>query len=250
MALFIPYTPTTAITRALFNFDAVGADNYRVSGTVRVSLSDAFTAAEQASADFYPDIYSVAAAEVNWSTAVPQGGTMASSVEQTLAIITQFANISFDWRGDIDSRGADTVVSPADVGAANLSDINISLISRADVDWVGLADGDADGTLGYQGAAGDVFINASFLSDTTFGLASPARTTLLHELLHSLGPLPIPTAISSMVCPPSPPITPPRARLVSTSSAFAPPPRRTCTRNIFPSCPMTTATSSRKPTRR
>lgn len=187
MALFIPYTPTTAITRALFNFDAVGADNYRVSGTVRVSLSDAFTAAEQASADFYPDIYSVAAAEVNWSTAVPQGGTMASSVEQTLAIITQFANISFDWRGDIDSRGADTVVSPADVGAANLSDINISLISRADVDWVGLADGDADGTLGYQGAAGDVFINASFLSDTTFGLASPARTTLLHELLHSLG---------------------------------------------------------------
>lgn len=187
MALFVSYTPATTITRALFNFDVSGTDNFIVSGTVRVSVSDSFTAADQAAADFYPDIYTVASPEVDWNLAVPQGGTRASSVEQTLGIIAQFANITFDWRGDIDTIGGDTLVSPANVAAANLSDINISLVMRGDVDWSGLASGDGDAALGYRGAAGDVFINAAFLGDTSFGVGSPARTTLMHELLHSVG---------------------------------------------------------------
>ncbi len=181
MATFLPYLPNTTITRALFNFDAMDATNYTLSGPIRVSVSDSFTASEQASLDFYSEIYTSASAEVPWTS------TMLGNIQETLGIISQFANVSFDWRGDIDTIGNNTLVNPAEVAAADLSDINISLIARSDIDWVGLAGGDTDDALGYSGAAGDVFINASFLNDTTFGLASPSRTTLIHELLHSLG---------------------------------------------------------------
>lgn len=181
MATFVSYSPTTTLTRALFNFDAMGATNYILNGPIRVSVSDSFTASEQATADFYSEIYTNATADVPWTA------TMLTNIEQTLAIISQFADITFEWQGDIDTIGANAVVSPVEVANANLSDINISLIARSDIDWVGLSGGDTDDSLGYNGAAGDVYVNASYLSDTSFGLASPSRTTLIHELLHSLG---------------------------------------------------------------
>ena len=187
MASFVSYTATTTIGRALFNFDAMGARNYVVRGQIRVSVSDSFTATDHASADFYPDIYTNGGAEVNWSAVLQQNETRLSNIEQTLGIITQFASIDFAWQGDIDSIATNTVVNPAEVAAANRSDFNISLITRNDIDWVGLSGGGDDDTLSYTGGAGDVFINSAFLNDTGFGLASASRTTLMHELLHSLG---------------------------------------------------------------
>ena len=181
MATFLPYSPTTTISRALFNFDAMEASNYTVSGPIRVSVSDSFTANEQASLDFYSEIYTSISAEVPWTP------TMRGNIEQTLGIISQFADISFEWQDDIDIIGNNTLVNPAEVAAADLADFNISLIARRDIDWVGLSGGDSDDALGYSGGAGDIFINASYLNDTTFNIGSPSRTTLIHELLHSLG---------------------------------------------------------------
>ena len=181
MATFLAYSPSTTISRALFNFDAMLATNYTVSGPIRVSVSDSFTANDQASLDFDSEIYTSVSAEEPWTP------TMRGNIEQTLGIISQFANISFEWQDDIDTIGNNTLVNPAEVAAADLSDFNISLITRSDIDWVGLSGGGSDDALGYSGGAGDVFINASYLNDISFSIGSPSRTTLIHELLHSLG---------------------------------------------------------------
>ncbi len=187
MATIATYRPTTAITRAMFNFDAVGASNYVYTGPIRVSVSDSFTVDDQASLRFYGDIYTNGAAEVNWATETETETETLTHISETLNIIQQFANVDFRWQGNIDTIDADSVVNPADVATANLSDINISLIRRGDIEWVGLAGGDTDAELEYTGATGDVFINESFLAEKTFDVGTPSRTTLMHELLHSLG---------------------------------------------------------------
>ena len=181
MATFAPYVPTTTITSAMFNFDAVGATNYTYSGPIRVSVSDSFTVDEQAALHFDLEIFTNGAAEVVWAPAT------LTHIGQTLDLIQQFVNVDFQWQGDIDTIAGNSVVNPADVGAADLADINISLIKRGDTGWVGLAGGNTDEGLGYAGAAGDVFVNESFLSETSFDVGTPSRTTLMHELLHSLG---------------------------------------------------------------
>lgn len=43
MAINIAYTPDTAITKAMFNFDAFGLSNYKFGSTIRVSVSDDFS---------------------------------------------------------------------------------------------------------------------------------------------------------------------------------------------------------------
>lgn len=188
MAKIVPYTPTTTITKALFDFDVMGLDEFRLSGPIRVSLSDSFVAAEAEKLGFYPDLYSADGARVNWNAAaLPTGTTLASNVEQTLEVMAQFANLDFRWLGEIESIGADKVINPADVGAAHLSDINISLVRRNIVGWVGISGVGSDDIFEYEGAAGDVYMNKAFLSDAGFGVGSPSRTILMHELMHSLG---------------------------------------------------------------
>ena len=39
VATYIPYTPTTVIAKAMFNFDAFGIADYKLTGTVNVSVS-------------------------------------------------------------------------------------------------------------------------------------------------------------------------------------------------------------------
>ena len=181
MATYVTYVPTTTITRAMFNFDAVGAANYTYSGPLRVSVSDSFSVDEQAALRFYSAIYTNGVADVAWAP------TTLTNISATLDIIEQFVNVDFQWRGDIDTIAGDSVINPLEVAAADLSDINISLIRRGDIDWVGLAGGDTDVDLDYAGAAGDVFVNEFYLQETTFGGGTPSRSTLIHELLHSLG---------------------------------------------------------------
>ena len=43
-AAYVPFTPTRLIEKAMFNFDAFGIADYKLTGTVGVSVSDAFTA--------------------------------------------------------------------------------------------------------------------------------------------------------------------------------------------------------------
>jgi len=39
MATYVSYTPTTAIAKAMFNFDAFGLANYRLTGDVIPEIS-------------------------------------------------------------------------------------------------------------------------------------------------------------------------------------------------------------------
>ena len=127
MATIVTYRPTTTITRAMFNFDAVGASNYLYTGPLRVSVSDSFTVDDHAARRFYSDLYTNGVAEVPWAF------TTLANISATLDIIEQFATVDFQWQGDFNSIGADSAVNPADIGAAGVADINISLITRGDI---------------------------------------------------------------------------------------------------------------------
>ena len=44
MSTYVNYTPSSAISRAMFNFDVYsGWQNFKTSGIVRVSVSDSFS---------------------------------------------------------------------------------------------------------------------------------------------------------------------------------------------------------------
>ena len=59
MAIYISYTPSTAIAKAMFNFDGMGVaelSNYKYSGTIKVSVSDGFTVDDFKRLKFNPDL--------------------------------------------------------------------------------------------------------------------------------------------------------------------------------------------------
>jgi len=186
MATYESYVPTTAIGSAMFNFDAFGWPNYKLSGVVRVSVSDSFNVFDYLSSSFYSGLYSAVSDEVAWTT------QMLSNVQEITSIYSQFANINFQWQGDYDTfvSGTDTTPNPADIGFYNLSDINITWTYRSDAGFAGLSGSYSDTLLGYTGGAGDIFLNAyaaKFGGDYTLDLNTRARQTLMHELGHSLG---------------------------------------------------------------
>lgn len=190
MATNIAYTPDTVITKAMFNFDAFGLSNYKLSGTIRVSVSDDFSQDDYLSSsysNFNSILYTTKANEVTWTT------RMQSNIQAILQTYSQFANTTFQWVGDYDSfaSSADTTPNPEDVGRADVSDININWIYRSDVNFAGISGGDSDNFLfNYTGGANDIFLNAyapKFNGDLTLDLNTRARQTLMHELGHSLG---------------------------------------------------------------
>ena len=182
MASFNLYTPTTTITKAMFNFDATGGTNYTYNDVIRVAVSDSFSVADFSNGHFFSELYTNGAAEVIWTE------PMLTGVQGTLDIIQQFVKVDLRWQGDIDTLGDQTVVNPADVAAADKADINIALVSRSDTGWSGISGGNTDDTFEYPGGAGDVFIDSYYFgTGINFDLGSPSRTTLMHELLHSLG---------------------------------------------------------------
>lgn len=190
MATDIPYTPNTAITKAMFNFDAFGLSDYTLSGPIRVSVSDDFSRDDYSNpgySRFNPMLYTAGPNEVAWTA------QMKSNIQEILQTYSQFANISFQWVGDYDtfSSGADTTPNPEDVGRAGVSDININWIDRSDVNFAGISGGSSDDFLfHYIGAANDIFLNAyapKFNDDLSLNLNTRARQTLMHELGHSLG---------------------------------------------------------------
>jgi Ca2+-binding RTX toxin-like protein len=177
------YTPSTVISRALFNFDAFGAWDYILTGTIRVSVSDSFSSADYLAHGFDSDLYTSGSNEIDWSAQAE------ANVQEVLGIYSNFANITFQWVGDFDtdSVGSDMTPNPLDLGLASASEINISWIYRTDVDFAGISGGPSDTWLGYVGGAGDVFLNRASYSDTTLNVNTSARDTLMHELGHSMG---------------------------------------------------------------
>lgn len=191
MATYVGYAPATTIGRAMFNFDAfAGMSNYKYSGVVRVSVSDAFSYSDYIDpyySAFYSQLYTYGSEEVVWTS------QMIGNVQDVLAIYSQFCNISFQFAGDYDTftSGSDYTVNPEDVGRFNLSDINITLINRFDGTFAGISGANSDAlVLNYIGAAGDVFLNSAaskFAGDLTLDVNTRARQTLMHEIGHSLG---------------------------------------------------------------
>jgi serralysin len=184
VALYIPFTPTTAIGRAMFNFDMFGITNYKIIGLVRVSVSDTFSYADYRSTSYSPfnsALYTSASDEVPWTPSSIDG------VKSVLATYSQFINLQFDWKGDYDYFGSDLTANPEDVGRAAVTDINISWINRADENFSGISGGSSDKLIfNYTGGAGDIFLNNAYLP---FNLDANSYTlqTLIHELGHSLG---------------------------------------------------------------
>jgi serralysin len=188
MATYVSYAPTTTIGKALFNFDeTAGLANFKYNGTVRVSVSDAFSVSDYTGtfySNFNQYLYT-GGEEIGWTS------QNITNIQDILSIFSQFAGIQFDFRGDFDLPGNDSTPNPEDVGRFNLSDINITWVFRSDAPFAGVSGVSSDNIfMGYTGGAGDIFLNSwapKFNNDFTLDLNTRARQTLMHEIGHSLG---------------------------------------------------------------
>ena len=165
MATFIPYNPNSIIAKAMFNFGNMGYVNFKLTGIVRVSVSDGF------------------GFEINWSS------QQLENIQSIFSQISQFANISFTSLADYDFTAASNFAFPSDVGIFDISDINIYYYYYSNNNILGES-GLATNTLNYVGSEGDVRINPiapRFEGNLTFSDESKVKQVLLHEILHSLG---------------------------------------------------------------
>ena len=181
MATYVPYTPTSIVEKALFNLDVFGMSNYKISGTVGMSVSDSFTRAqyESSSPSISEDIYtSLTSGSGAWTP------TQLANIDLLTARFSSFINLHFS--PVVDKSGS----TPAQVG--NTSDINISLIYRTDWPHGGESGGGVDTNFGYPDSRGDIVLNWSGFgsglnSDTSLSSTSFGFHALMHEIGHSLG---------------------------------------------------------------
>jgi len=182
MATYVSYTPTGVIEKALFNLDAFGMSNFKLAGTVGVSVSDSFTRAqyESSSPRISEDIYtSLNSGGGDWSAA------QLANIDLVTARYSSFINLGFS--PVVDKSGA----TPAQVGST--SDINISLIYRPDWPHGGESGGGIDSNFGYPGGRGDIVLNwqgfgpSGSNNDKSLSSSSFGFHALMHEIGHSLG---------------------------------------------------------------
>ncbi|MEI6702857.1 MAG: hypothetical protein WCL71_04890 [Deltaproteobacteria bacterium] len=193
MATYVTYNPTTIIGKAMFNFDMYGISNFKLDGVVRVSVSDAFSYTDWYNSDprFYKGLYynTTGSNEVAWTTG--QTG-QTGNIEIVLDVYSQFAHITtFPGVADYDTTNGVSIANPADVGRLNVSDINITWLSRSDVDFSAISGGGSDDQVfDYTGGAGDIFLNRSasnFSGVFTLAPTTKGAQILMHELGHSFG---------------------------------------------------------------
>jgi len=150
MSTVVPYSPTNLVSNALFNFDIFGLTNFKLSGTVNLSISDSFTLPQYIAA--FPAIpsflyTSLVSGSGNWTQ------TQISNIELLTSTYSNFINLSFSSVSNYSG------MSPENVG--NSSDINISLIYRPELQFSGISALGTDSSFGYGGSAGDVVLNIS-----------------------------------------------------------------------------------------
>jgi len=176
VASIVNFYPFGVAATALFNFDDISQiNNYRLSGLVNVSVSDAFTRTNYTQSIISSDIYtSASSGATNWST------TQLANIQIILDTYSQFANILFSKL--INYSG----YTPAQVG--NASDINISLIARPTLSFSGLA-ALATTNFGYTGGQLDIVLNTSGFGggDTSMAMTTWGGHALMHEIGHALG---------------------------------------------------------------
>lgn len=186
---YVSFSPSTLFSRAMFDFDWSGGSNYRFSGVVNISVSDGFSRAELNAGIIRNDDLTLdpIPSEIDWPQAVK------TNIENTFSVISQFSGVQFSRLLDYDSVTGSatnsTLCDPSIVGLS--SDINVCLMNANDELLSGLSGGGSDAVLGYFGARGDIFINATGLTFATEGIGfddfSKSRQVLMHEILHSLG---------------------------------------------------------------
>jgi hypothetical protein len=176
MASIVNFYPFGIAANALFNFDEIlKIDNYKLSGPITVSVSDAFTRANYTQYIFSSEIYtSAASGATNWSA------TQIANIQLILDAYSQFANLTFSKV--VNNSGS----NPAQVGTN--SDINLSLITRPTLNFSGL-DSLATNNFGYAGGEVDIVLNTSGFgsADTTLAVTTWGGHAFMHELGHSLG---------------------------------------------------------------
>lgn len=181
-ATYLPHTPAGLIEKALFNFDAFGIANYKFAGTVGISVSDAFTAAQYhanpslLSSDIYT---SLASGNANWTT------TQLDNINLVTSTYSNFIHLGFS--PVVNESG----FTPSAVGAA--SNINISLIYRTDLRLSGQSALNTDASFGYAQSRGDIVLNlngfgsSGLANDDTLDGSTFGFHTLMHEMGHSIG---------------------------------------------------------------
>ena len=182
MANYIPYSPTTLVAKALFNFDIFGVENFKLVGPVRVSVSDSFTFAQLVASfpTISEDIYtSLSSGKTSWT---PE---QLGNVNLTTSTYSNFINLKF--LPVVNNSG----LTPENVGTA--SDINISFIYRRDARFSGVSALETDLDFGYVGAQGDIVLNlngfgsSGLSNDASLDSSTFGFHTLMHEFGHSLG---------------------------------------------------------------
>ena len=182
LADVVSFKPLTTIEKALFNFDAFGIDNFKLSGTVAVSVSDAFTYSNYLanSNQISPDVYtSLQTGTTNWTT------TQLANINRVLADFRSF--ISLDFLPVVNFKGS----TPKEVGTQ--TNINISFIYRPDLNISGKSAGGVDTSFKYANSASDIVLNlsgfgsAGLSNDASLDSSSFGFHTLMHEIGHSLG---------------------------------------------------------------
>jgi len=176
MATIIDYSPSGIIDHALFNFDEIsGINNFKLSGTVNVSVSDSFTYANYLQSGISSNIYtSASSGAAHWTA------TQLANIQTIIDTYAQFINVSFNKVIN------DSGLNPAQ--AANTSDINISLINRPTLAFSGLS-AISSTSFGYTGGELDIVLNTAGFgsSDTSLSTSSWGGHALMHEIGHSLG---------------------------------------------------------------
>jgi Ca2+-binding RTX toxin-like protein len=181
-ATVISFTPTNVIAKALFNFDALGIADFKLAGTVNISVSDSFTYAQYVSA------FPLLSRDIYTSLGSGNGGWTATQLDNINLIASGYSNfINLGFSNVVNYSG----FTPANVGTA--SDINISLIYRTDVSYSGESSLGTDSSFGYTGARGDIVLNVNgfgplgLSNDYSLNWNSFGFHTLMHEIGHSLG---------------------------------------------------------------
>lgn len=180
MASYAAYNPTSLVGRALFNFDEFGFSNFKYTGAVSVSVSDSLTWAQATSAGYSTSIYTSAnTGNGNWTAA------QLKNIDAITSVYSNFINLKFSPVANYSGT------HPVNVGS--LSDINISLVVRADVEFSGISSINLDSTFGYAHARGDIVLNVDGFgsdgahNDTSLDSYTFGFQVLMHEIGHSLG---------------------------------------------------------------
>lgn len=185
MATIVSITPEDIFTKSMFDFDYFDIQNFKLTGPVSVTLSDAFNynaylASVSTGDPISYDVWSNTYFTNNYSWTTDQK----NNINLIFSTYSQFINLKFSTATPMPGS------NPAQIGAA--SDINISLIYRTDLQLSGESSINLDTAFGYTGATLDIIINdpklgSKLLNDISFSADTFGWHVLMHEIGHSLG---------------------------------------------------------------